>query len=218
MENLVCATIAQALEREIQKGNFTPGDRLPAERPLAAQYQVSRNTVREAIKTLVEKGVVETRVGAGSYVAQTPGKALGQALAQNRKRLRDILEIRILLEPQMARLAAQRISPPLLDQLKSLVAEQEKAISKGKTGAAQDMAFHRCLALAGDNQVLLELYDTLSEILAESRAGDLQSPRRLKASVETHRSLIQALEARDPDTAARAMESHMARVKQLLNI
>lgn len=213
-----CAAIESAIETDIQKNRLKPGDRLPAERTLAARYQVSRNTVREAVKALKEKGVVETRKGSGSYVTACAGKALSKAIEQRTRRLKEIFEIRTMLEPCIVRLAAPRIDPPTLEQLNTLIQEQEQDIENGGNGAKQDQAFHRLLAKSAENQVLMTLYDTLSDLLAETRAEALQTPNRQKNSMDDHNRIIAALEADDATLAAAVMETHMENVARSLGL
>ena len=202
----------------IQEDELGPGSRLPAERKLAQQFGVSRNSVREAIKQLEEGGILESRVGAGTYVAardkETLVRALARELERGKARIREIFEIRTMLEPQIAGLAATRISAAHLKSLENIVRKQEQVVGNVKTFTALDTRFHTLLVQAAGNQVLEQVMITLRHILKESRSAPLMTTARQHASIKGHLALVNALKNRDPQSAIRAMHEHIRDIEQ----
>ncbi|GAU08344.1 FadR/GntR family transcriptional regulator [Desulfoplanes formicivorans] len=210
--------IVHRIRTLIQEDEFGPGSRLPAERKLAQQFGVSRNSVREAIKQLEEAGILESRMGAGTYVAAKNKKTLVRALARElergKARIREIFEIRTMLEPQIAGLAATRISTTHLNNLHKIITRQEQAVGNIKTFTALDARFHRLLVQAAGNEVLEQVMVTLRSILRESRSAPLMTTARQHASIKGHRAIVEALSNRDAQGAIRAMNEHIRDIEQ----
>ncbi|MHC1741831.1 MAG: FadR/GntR family transcriptional regulator [Syntrophobacteraceae bacterium] len=210
--------IVSRIRQMIDSGELGVGDRLPPERTLAGQFKVSRNSVRQAIQALSEKGILESRQGDGTYVS-TPdaGKfegALAAAIQAQKESLREIMEFRLLVEPQIAALAARRITRAQLDRLKIIVCDQERKGLSGEGDGDLDAAFHFEVAKAAGNRVLLRVVRTITEVLNESRSELLQSPERRRLSVVGHLKLITALESRDDEKASSAMREHLRSIER----
>ena len=208
--------IVRTIEKLIRTGGIKPGERLPAERKMAYSYGVSRNTIREAIKVLTENGVVTSRRGAGTFVAADGLGAILDNIEKGRRRLREIFELRRLLEPQIAALAAQRITDAQLDELAGIVDMQQSGTASTALQAELDERFHRLIARAAGNSLLGELYDKLQELVAESRNEELQNRTRSQLSQTHHAQLVTALRQRSPETAASLMHRHMEAVEHTL--
>ncbi len=212
--------VAQRLRGLMDAGRLRSGDRLPPERVLARDYQVSRNCVRQAIQTLQQEGRLVSRQGAGNFVAdKTPesaDKALGRAIRAQRQRLREVIAFRRMLEPNIAALAAAHIRPAQLQRLKAIVCDQDRRQVAGQPDITLDRAFHRLLAKATGNRVIQEVFAAIEEILDESRADSLQTDDRQRLSVLGHLKIIDALENRDGPAAAEAMDRHLAIVNHSL--
>lgn len=210
--------IIQQIGGLIESGNLKGGDRLPPERKLAETFKVSRNTVREAIKILSEKGVLHSRTGAGTYVTESGRSVLETAVAdileQKRSRLKEIIELREIIETQIAFLAAERISDKGISALEEVVAKQEKRFASGKSHVELDVLFHRLVAREAGNSVLLSVYEKLHDILFETRKGELQSPERGRQAIIHHKEIVRSLKSRDGEGAARMMKEHILHVKQ----
>ena len=204
----------------IQEGRLRPGDRLPAERDLAERFQVSRASVREAMRTLELQGLVVSRPGLGTFVADESVDGVLQSLAREllagRGALEDIFELRLLLEPLMAFLAAQRASPEDQAFMESILKEQERLVDLGESGASADVAFHTALARSTHNQAMVRLSGTLVDLLAPSREESLQTPQRSGQSLKSHRAILRVIEQGEAEEARRAMEQHIARVDRAL--
>lgn len=201
----------------INDGKFKPGDKIPPERNLAESFRVSRACIREAIRSLAEKGVLESRLGDGTYVrssdSDTLKATLEQDIATHRNRLREVFELRMMLEPQIAAHAAKRISPKELDQLKAIVFDQGRAAATGSCDAEFDTRFHMALYKAADNTVVLKIMNTIEDQLEDTRTKHMRSPNRKEASIQGHLKIIEALEKRDAPAAFEAMTAHIRHMR-----
>ena len=176
--------------------------------------------MREAIKTLVEKKVLVSRTGSGTYVAES-GRgiietAISDAFEKKKHRLKDIFELRKILEPQIAFLAAERIKPDALSRLADILKKQTEAFNHGHDTRQWDELFHQTLAIASDNMVLYRVYEKIKDLFSESRETPLQSPERNKSSIQIHNDILQALINKDPKTASKKMKQHMLQIQKSL--
>jgi GntR family transcriptional regulator, transcriptional repressor for pyruvate dehydrogenase complex len=210
--------VREQIQELIRTGEFRVGDKLPPERTLAERFKVSRNSVREALRVLAENSVVRSRHGDGTYVCVSQennlSRSLTMAVEKKRRRLRDIFELRRILEPQIAFLAASNVSRQELDRLKVLIFDQERKIISGEEDADVDAAFHLALARAARNTVIVEVLKTLSCVWGESRSSGLQSEDRRTRSLRTHILIVDALEKKDPVAAKQAMSVHLLEIEQ----
>jgi GntR family transcriptional repressor for pyruvate dehydrogenase complex len=201
----------------IENGGLRGGDKLPPERELAQRFGVSRDSVREALRVLAERGVVVRRQGDGTYIAVQEQEQLkrvfDEAFAAQSKRLREIFVFRRILEPGVASLAAAAATAEELEQLRKMLDEQARAIEQGRSATALDLAFHHCLARATQNEVLVSVLAAAHETLDESRSAHLWSLKRERISLDGHRKIVQALERRDPEAAGQAMREHLDAVE-----
>lgn len=208
--------IVTLIENLIKNGKLKAGERLPSERYLAEEFKVSRNTVREAIKALAEKAVVISRRGAGTYIAEGALSCMIDGVTRRHLRLQEVFELRKILEPQIAALAAQRISNETLASLEEVVQQQKIALATGRDQVDLDEHFHRLIVKASGNSILIDVYETLHDVLAESRIRELQTQERNTRSLESHRKLIRALKQKAPERAAEIMRQHMLQVEKNL--
>lgn len=210
--------IIERLRQLIVSGELEPGDRLPPERTLAESFGVSRNSVREAIRALAEKGVVESRRGAGTFVAQGDENALAEAFAEalslERRRLEEVFEFRRMVEPAIAALAAERVTPAMLRELDGLLDRQQELLMTDGPVEDLDASFHRLLAKATGNRIVVDVLDAMHDAVSESRAAHLQTPGRMKKSLESHRAILVALAENNPLAARTAMVEHLQLVEE----
>lgn len=203
----------------IVSGRLRPGDRLPAERELARTLRVGRSAVREAIRAMESLRIVEVRAGEGTFVAAAPGShgrdpitaTLFQAWSAQRK----LFEVRRLLEPGLAALAARRATAEQVEKLRGVLGEQEVQVQRGETGVRQDTMFHFLIAEATGNEVLLRIVDNLMDLLRKTRETSLQHGDRPARSLKQHRAILSAIEARDPAAAERRMRDHIRAIEKL---
>ncbi|MFI5910623.1 FadR/GntR family transcriptional regulator [Dactylosporangium sp. NPDC051541] len=208
--------VAGQLRRRIADGEFPVGALLPTELELTRELGVSRNSVREGLRSLVHAGLLGARAGYGTFVVATSDLAPALARRLEQDRAADVAEVRLLLEREGARLAAERATPQQRAQLgEALLARA--AATDGATYAAADIAFHRLLMEASGNALLAELYRGVGgneQALAHlnSPAVDVADyPDDLPPIDAAHAAIVDAVVARDPDAAATAAE-HTARL------
>lgn len=202
----------------VEANGYKRGDKLPPERKLAEQFHVSRNCIREALRTLAEAGVLESRHGDGTYFKGTDFssimKTVTSAVSRHHERIGEIFELRHMLEPQIAALAAKRITREQLDALKAVVFDQHQAVLKQQDDSQQDGKFHRILAEAANNTAVLEVLDASQALIDDTRIAPLRNESRGLASVTGHMRIVDALENGDSEEARKAMEDHLCEIEQ----
>jgi GntR family transcriptional regulator, transcriptional repressor for pyruvate dehydrogenase complex len=210
--------IIEQVQKLIRDGQLKPGDQLPPERTLAEIFKVSRASVREALRALEQRGLIEGKQGGGTFVRAPSAEALIQPLASallaSRRELVDILDVRQMLEPEIARRAAARATGEQLARMQQLLGRQREKVLRGESYVSEDSEFHYCLAVACDNAVLLELLNVIMDLLQESRATLLQSPERARRSLEGHRQILEAVQQRDPEAAYQATLAHVNDIRR----
>jgi len=173
--------------------------------------------VREALRALETRGLIISRTGMGNFVADLPVDSLVGPLAKmlidEKEALADVFEMRKLIEPHIAALAAERATETDIAQLKRIVAKQTEAVSRGETGVDADAELHLCISRATQNQALQKLVSGLMEMLSRSREESLQTTERRNASIETHRKIIGAIEKHDLIEARNEMLRHIEEVE-----
>ena len=209
--------IVQQFLSLIHEGSLRHGDRLPSERMLADQFKVSRSSVREALRSLELQGLVVSKRGSGTFIntgdLNSAVALLVSTLSSGSDTLRDIFEMRHLLEPQIAFLAAQRVNHQDLLQLEEILEEQGRQIAQGETRVNADIDFHFALAVATHNSALVKVVSAVEDILSRSRDQSLQEPGRPQRSLASHRQILEMLQRRDIHGARQAMEHHLTSVE-----
>ena len=207
------------LQEYLIKEKTSPGQRLPSERELASLFGVSRISIREALAILETKGLVERKVGGGTFSMGTANFAvtsLMQEVAKKRDMIREPMEVRRVIEPKLARLAAANISSKLLLKLKTNLNRQKQKFTKGQDITDLDREFHFTIAMATKNSIFTELVEALRYALEDTRAKSLHAQEGVKVSYHGHEAIYAALESRDPDKAEEAMAAHMNQVEKLI--
>ncbi len=209
--------IVEQIEQSIRAGQLKPGDQLPAERELAEQFGVSRTAVREAVKTLCEKGLVEASPGRGTFVIDDISHPVRQSLALmvNLSRPEDaasLEDVRAILEPEIAARAAARAEDRHIVQLREALAGMEANLESADAFIEADLDFHLALAEAAQNPLVLALIDSIVGLLREQRMRVFGSQFGPTHGVEYHRRILEAVERRDADEARRQMRMHLEQV------
>ncbi len=214
--------VAESLRELIIEGKIQPGDALPPERALAKQFGVSRATVREALRALQMWGLVEARQGGGNYVCVPSIEHITTPLStiiQHNWRLQDeLMDARIIFEPAVCWLAAQRRTERDLDGIDAILERQRRRVEQGDLAVEEDTAFHLALAEATHNEVVPRLIATINDLLLESRLRSLRTPDRPRRSLEGHLRIAAALRAGDADTARQAMHDHVTEIATILRV
>ena len=207
------------IEALLDRGELHPGDQLPPERALAEQFQVSRASVREALRSLELLGVVETRAGGGTFVRRTAPEDLARPLSNLIARghtLTDVIEVRGLIEPAIAASAAKRIRPDELTELRAILKQQADKVAAGEPYAEEDTRFHEVIGQAARNELLVTMLGVIWDVLRTSREQWLQTNQRAHSSIDAHQRILAALEAHDPDAARSAAADHIRAVGEAI--
>jgi len=210
--------IVQQIEESIVKGTLKPGDQLPAERELAQRFGVSRTAVREAVKALREKGLVEAFSGRGTFITDGTTQAVRQSLDLMAKigqpeGSTHLAEARAILEPEIAALAALRIQDAELATMREAVAVMDRAGQDPQAYIEADLDFHLALAEGADNPIILSLLDSIVGLLREQRLRIFRVPGGPERGQFHHKKILEAVEHRDAEKAREAMRAHLSQVK-----
>lgn len=214
---LIADDIVMHLERLIVGGDLAPGSPLPPERALALELGVSRNALREALTRLEGLGLLERRHGSANRVARSiPLTAtLAGRLQAAQADYDHSAEFRSLVEPRIARLAAERISGRQLDTLGTLL-EQTAEETDADLSARLDLAFHTAIAQATANPLLATLGELTASWTVEARVLSHLGGEGRRVSHEGHARILAALSARDAEAAEYAMRIHLAEVREVI--
>lgn len=210
--------LSERLEQLIFSGRIPVGERLPTERALATMLQVSRSSVREALRELQLKGLVDRRQGRGTTVVEhdrSPITELIGLLKPEQRQLREILDFRMAIEPPIAARAAERVTHTELSRLTKTLARFDDA-STASAHAELDVAFHLLVARATHNPLLVRVTEVSAEWMASSRASTLMTTKRRLASKAGHNRILTALRAADPAAAEKAMMDHVRGVAEIV--
>lgn len=216
----------------VERGQLTPGDRLPPERELAAQLGVSRPVLREALATLAALGLVEPRHGRGVFIAggslqataQRLSLALGAndtpALADSVMRIRELFEIRRVLEGAASEWAAQRATDEQIAEMRAVLAKDRELRTAEPVDTALiselDGRLHALIAASTANRLLVLLMAALLDELASARSKSLSIPGRISRSLEQHEALVTAIAAHDAARARECLLEHINDVEQAI--
>ena len=216
----VAEQIADRIRILILDGTFPAGRPLPAERPLAERFGVSRGSIRDAFRTLETVGLLVTRHGRGTFPQELQVDRLVAPLASILRYRRDLqdelLDVRRMFEPAVARVAAMRATGEDLADLQRILDAQRKKLKTRETAIAEDTAFHEVLARATHNRVVVSIMATLNDLLTESRTHALRQKGRPGRSMRGHEAVVAALRERDSGRAAEAMREHIDQIAELL--
>jgi GntR family transcriptional regulator, transcriptional repressor for pyruvate dehydrogenase complex len=214
--------IAEQVEALIRDGSFAPGTRLPAERELAEQLGVSRPSIREALIALEAAGLIETRIGDGTYVRDASGgkpvfpletsKDLGPGTLEQ-------FEARRAIETTIAEMAARRASTAEIEDLRDCVARMRKLIDADKSPSEEHRYFHARLAEIAGNSILAgavkELWRLRQGEMWDLLRRHVENSQSWRDGLEFRERLISALAAQDPAKARKEMQRHFDRVEKL---
>ena len=211
--------IVQQIEESVLKGVLKAGDQLPAERDLALRFGVSRTAVREAVKALREKGLVEAYSGRGTFITDGTSRAIRQSLGLMVKigqpsGSNHLAEMRGILEPEIAALAATRIQEPHLTLMREAVALMDRAQEDPEAYIEADLDFHLALAEAADNPLILSLLDSIVALLREQRIRIFQVEGGPSRGQFHHKRILQAVEQHNSEQARAAMRAHLQQVRE----
>jgi len=209
--------IVEQIEALILSGKLQPGDKLLPERELAEQFAVSRTAVREAMKALTHKGLIEVNPGRGTFVTDGTSQAVRHSLSLMMKfgleeGTRHLVEVREILEPEIAALAAARRKEEHLAAMRKAVAVMDGSLDDFGPFVEADLDFHLALAEASQNAFILMLIDTMVDQLRELRERIAQVQGGMQRAQLHHKRILEAVAAGDAEAAQEAMRAHMRQV------
>jgi GntR family transcriptional repressor for pyruvate dehydrogenase complex len=214
--------IASRLMDLIRAERLRPGDKLPAERNLAAAMQVSRPVLREALRALAIMKVVDIRQGAGTYITALEPQQLVSHLdfviSKDPVALSQVIETRRVVETGNVRLAAVRITTSQLDGLEGILAELYTALDDADRFSSLDIAFHDAVCRAAGNFLLAQFMAIINTLAKVSRERTGATREFRERALRDHEPVLRALRAHDPDAAADAMQAHLDHVGQALAV
>jgi GntR family transcriptional regulator, transcriptional repressor for pyruvate dehydrogenase complex len=200
-------------------GALSPGDRLPSERALAESLGVGRGVVREALKSLGLLGLIEVRLGDGTYLSNPNGELLTRViewgLLLGERRVTDLVEARAIVEVDTARLAALRRSNDDVNDLQVLMARMKNATS-AKAYVDADIDFHLRIAKASGNSVLADMVSSIQSLLRVWIGRVIEASDDWSTTTREHEAVFRALRRADSAEAERAMATHMERARDRL--
>lgn len=216
------AALMQHVRQCIADGTWPVGYRLPAERELVEQFGIARNTLRKVMDDLESQGLITRHVGRGTFVAETSAPTASEAGAESLlQRIHgaspaEVMELRLLIEPQFVELAAMRASGRDLQEIVHCLEESEKTTSVPDFEYWDGMLHHAILS-AAHNKLLTDLYDAINGVRKQPEWESLKqrslTPERLARYRVQHRVLVDALRQRDAEAASSAVRQHLLEVR-----
>jgi GntR family transcriptional regulator, transcriptional repressor for pyruvate dehydrogenase complex len=222
--------VSQMISREllnmIETGKFPPGSKLPTEMELTSHFGVSRAPIREALSMLRAAGVITSRQGGGSYVEEATSSALFQRIrveSDDIDNIKYLFEMRKILEPEAAYLAALRRTPNQLEKMKHILnIMKEESIGKGTTAINADIEFHRSIIGATKNPILIQTQENLLSLYEKALHITLRPntglKRKREAVYDEHQSILLAIEAEEPELAKLQCQIHLRNAKKKLSL
>lgn len=212
------------LETMILENRLQPGDRLPSERDLAFEFGVSRTVVREAVRALVAKNLLEVRPGSGTAVRRPSMESVARSMTlllrvgQHQVDYEKLHEVRRTLEVEIAGLAAERRTEEDLDLIERLLAEAPYTWDDRERFARHDLAFHNALAQAAHNEIFLFVLNSLADIMLEVRRMAFTVPGLPQNAQQFHRDIVACIREGDPQRAQQAMHEDLLYAEKNLRL
>jgi GntR family transcriptional regulator, transcriptional repressor for pyruvate dehydrogenase complex len=211
--------IVQQIEDSILKGTLKSGDQLPSERELALKFGVSRTAVREAVKALHEKGLVEAYSGRGTFITNGTSEAVRQSInlmlrIDQTDGSENLAEVRQILEPEIAAIAAARIQPQQIALMREAFSVMNSALKDPDAYIEADLDFHLALAEAAENPLILSLLDSIVGLLREQRIKIFFEEGGPERGQYHHARILLAIEKHDVEASRAAMRDHLQQVRE----
>lgn len=191
---------------------FAPGDKLPNENELSAEFQVSRTTLRESIRILVAKDILEIKRGKGTFVktsVELSGNFGLEELSATKLNIKDLYEMRLIFEPETAYYAAKRATDKELERILYYGKLEEEKILKGEDRTEAEQAFHKSIAKATHNEFMNKLMPILYKAINNGVILSSKNEAVIKDTLNDHRMIMEFLEKRDAEGAKTAMKLHI---------
>jgi GntR family transcriptional regulator, transcriptional repressor for pyruvate dehydrogenase complex len=215
--------IAEQIEQRILNGELQSGDRLPTERELSEQFHASRTAVREAMKTLAQRGLVDMRPGRGTIVIDGTSQAMRLSMGLMMKvgqagSSESLVEVREIIEPEIAGLAAVRATDEQIAAMREAVEIMDSKIHEADAYIAADNDFHRALATGTQNILIVTLVDSIVDLLSEQRKLIFSSNGAPERGQKHHKRILDSVIRHDITAAREAMRAHLQQVREDVKI
>lgn len=206
-------------------GALQPGEKLPTERELASRFHVSRTSVREALRKLEIKGIIDIKQGSGSFIKSSESHSIGEELSSTilkteKKLVYEMLELRQTLEVECAFLASQRATSEDLARIGQALEMMDRVKNDVELGIQADLNFHMNIVLASHNTIFSQLFQTLSEHMQDTirvtRTERLKNVERTQETIDEHKEIYLAIAASDAIQAKQLMEKHIKQIRREL--
>lgn len=204
--------VASRIKDLILAEELKRGEKLPNEMELCGLFSVSRPTVREAVKSLVSAGILEIRRGKGTYVSMLPGLAadpLGLDFVMGPDLRLSLIEARLIIEPGVARLATRNADDQDVERIARSIHDMEEIVYRNKVGMNAELDFHRSIAEATKNPVIMRLIPVIMDSIVKTYRDAPRTSEDHRRALEEHTAVFNAIAARNPEGAAEAMRHHL---------
>lgn len=217
--------IVDQIKEYFLNGELQPGDKLPTERELASRFNVSRTSVREALRKLEIKGFIEIKQGSGSFIKTAESHTLSEELSSTiinteKKLIYEMLELRQALEVECAFLASRRATSVDLERISKALDMMDQGKNDVGLGIQADLSFHLNIVLASHNSIFLQLFQTLSEHMQDTiratRRQRLEDSERTQETIDEHKRIYLAIASGDANQAKQLMENHITQIRREL--
>lgn len=207
-------SVIDAVKQMIADNGFAPGDKFFSEKELTEKLQVSRSSVREAVRILEATGHVKVRHGAGIYVADSCAQtfeAFAEWLRNNKQSIMDHFEVRLIIEPEVAWRAAKKADSEDIARMELALNNFRRNAVLGNTGESIrfDREFHKLLAESTKNKTLFFLMKSMTSSFPDGWISSLHSPGRIEKTMNEHGAVIRAVKDGDAERAMRTMKEHL---------
>jgi len=205
--------VVKQLKEMIAGKELVPGQKLPSEQELAEYFRVGRHTVREALKKMAVMGLVESRVGQGSYITKImPRDVLGfmtNQLVMSRVDIKNLMELRKLLELKIVTLAAKRATEKDLKEVEYFLQQMHKRTDSGRNFVDEDIKFHFAIANATQNEYFGVVLNSIRDMLSIVQEKAVVMEGAMERALNFHQQILNAIKNNDPKSAEVWMEKHM---------
>ena len=211
-ERRLSLEVANRIKELIRNEKLKPGDKLPNEMQLAELFGVSRPTVREAVKSLVSQNIIEIQRGKGTFVSKTPGivsDPLGLDFVVDEDLHLSLIEARLLIEPGVARLAAERGTPADIDRIGKYLYDMKNIVDRHEVGMGTELEFHRSIAEGTENPVIMRLVPIIMDAIIKTYRDAPRTSEDHRQALLEHTAIFNAIKMRDKHGAYMAMQNHL---------
>lgn len=212
--------VLEQLKEALIQGELKPGDRFPTERELVEKFNVSRVTIRQALTVLEALGLIERKVGGGTYAINNSNDfevaRLVEVLSSKKSTITEPLEVRRILEPEIARLAAKRATTKDITEMEDCLKRQKVKVEANELIIQEDSEFHYAIAKSTKNSIVLKIIEMMHEMLWDTRKSSISAYQGSKRSLDGHYLILKAIKNRDGDAAYETMSKHLEEVETLI--